>query len=107
MPDNDLDGIDELISDLPPKRWKPRTALFKAPTDEDLATMANQKVLTIMEVSRILRLSRNATYEGVWSGDIPSVKVGRRILVPVAGLKAMLGEIDEAQPREANGEAAA
>ena len=107
MPDNELDRIDELISDLPPKPWKPRTALFKAPTTEDLAVMANQKVLTIMEVSRILRLSRNATYEGVWSGDIPSVKVGKRILIPVAGLKAMLGEIDEAQPREANGEAAA
>jgi len=68
--------------------------------------MANQKVLTIMEVSRILRLSRNATYEGVWSGDIPSVKVGRRILVPVAGLRTMLGEIEATQPREATGAAA-
>jgi hypothetical protein len=47
-----------------------------------------------------------ATYEGVWSGDIPSVKIGRRILVPVAGIKAMLGEIDTPQPREASGEAA-
>jgi excisionase family DNA binding protein len=102
MPDNELDGIDELISGLPAKRWKPRTAVFKAPTSEDLAVMANQKVLTIMEVSRILRLSRNATYEGVWSGDIPSVKVGKRILVPVAGLKAMLGEIDTPQSREAD-----
>jgi excisionase family DNA binding protein len=106
MPDNELDGIDELISGLPPKRWKHRTALFKAPTTEDLDAMANQKVLTIMEVSRILRLSRNATYEGVWSGDIPSVKVGKRILVPVAGLKAMLGETNDQPLDETNGAAA-
>jgi excisionase family DNA binding protein len=71
-------------------------------SDADL--MTTRKVLTVMEASRILRLSRMATYEGVWSGDIPSVRVGRAIRVPVAGLKAMLGEaapeIDPAAPAE-------
>jgi excisionase family DNA binding protein len=62
-------------------------------SDGDLLT--TRKVLTVMETSRILRLSRMATYEGVWSGDIPSVRVGRAIRVPVAGLKAMLGEADD------------
>jgi excisionase family DNA binding protein len=85
----------------PPKRRAKRgPSKTVVPTAEDLERMANQKVLTVMEASRILRLSRMATYEGVWSGDIPSVKVGRRILVPVAELKAMLGETD------AKGEAA-
>jgi excisionase family DNA binding protein len=65
----------------------------KKPSD-DADLMTNRKVLTVMETSRVLRLSRMATYEGVWSGDIPSVRIGRAIRVPAAGLKAMLGEVD-------------
>lgn len=48
-------------------------------------------VLTVDEVSVILRLSRQSTYEGVRTGAIPSLKIGRRILVPRARLMAMLG----------------
>jgi excisionase family DNA binding protein len=99
---DDPAGIDEVVGDL---SSSPRSVPV-APTTDDVALMMNHKVLTVMEVSRILRLSRMATYEGVWSGDIPSVKVGRRILVPVAGIKAMLGEIEPPQPREDDSEAA-
>jgi len=98
--------IEEVIGDLTGSLKRPKRAPLKSvvPTSDDLALMANQKVLTVIEASRILRLSRMATYEAVWNGDIPSVYVGRRILVPVAALKAMLGETDA---REANGEVAA
>jgi excisionase family DNA binding protein len=94
-------NFDELLGDLAPKRPPPKF------DPADLELLRNHLVLNVSEVSRLLRLSRMATYEGVWSGDIPSVKIGRRILVPVAGLKAKLGlgEIDdETQPQE--GEAA-
>jgi len=96
---DEIAGIDELVGDVEKfkRRPKPKRGPLKSvvPTTEDLALMANQKVLTVMEASRILRLSRMATYEAVWSGEIPSVKVGSRILVPVAGLKAMLGEAND------------
>ena len=29
-------------------------------------------------------------YEAIRAGEIPSIKVGRRILIPVAGLKKLL-----------------
>jgi excisionase family DNA binding protein len=45
---------------------------------------------TVDETAAILGLSRNLTYAGVASGAIPSVKVGRRILVPRLALERLL-----------------
>jgi len=49
-------------------------------------------VLTIEEVSRILRIGRSAGYEAARRGDIPTIRVGRRILVPRAALERMLAD---------------
>ena len=38
-------------------------------------------VLTVHEVSKILRLSLGAIYNGVRAGEIPSYRVGRRIVI--------------------------
>ena len=55
--------------------------------------MSTEKVvLTVAETARILRLSRNATYQGVFTGEIPHIKVGKRILIPRAALEKMLSE---------------
>lgn len=42
--------------------------------------------------ARLLGLSRNAVYAGIMRGEIPSLKVGKRIVVPVPLLRAMLGD---------------
>jgi len=47
-------------------------------------------VLTVEEAAVILRLSRGTAYEAVRRGDIPTIKIGRRLLVPRARLMAML-----------------
>jgi excisionase family DNA binding protein len=47
-------------------------------------------VLTVDEAKEVLRISRASAYEGVRSGVIPSIRIGRRILVPRARLMAML-----------------
>ena len=39
-------------------------------------------VLTVDETAELLRISRGSAYEAVRTGDIPSVRVGRRILIP-------------------------
>ena len=46
--------------------------------------------LTVDEAGKALGLSRCGAYEAVARGEIPSVKVGRRILVPRAALERML-----------------
>lgn len=50
----------------------------------------DQPVMTVVEVGRVLGLSKSSAYEGVRCGEIPSIKVGRRILVPTAALWKML-----------------
>jgi len=47
-------------------------------------------VYTVQETRRLLRLSRGLVYEAIRSGEIPSLKIGRRILVPAAGLARLL-----------------
>ncbi len=52
--------------------------------------MSEQHVLTVEEAAKILRISRNSAYEAVKRGDIPSVRIGRRVLVPRTSLEKML-----------------
>ncbi len=47
-------------------------------------------VLTVMEAAKLLRLSRGSAYEGIRSGQIPSIRIGRRLLVPRRALEKML-----------------
>ncbi|HZA21129.1 MAG TPA: helix-turn-helix domain-containing protein [Dehalococcoidia bacterium] len=47
-------------------------------------------VFTPMEVARLLGLSKNTTYEALARGEIPSIRVGRRILVSKAALERLL-----------------
>ena len=50
----------------------------------------DKKVVSVIEVARILGIGRNLAYEAVARGEIPSIRVGGRILIPVAGLDQML-----------------
>jgi excisionase family DNA binding protein len=50
-------------------------------------------VLTPEETAKVLRIGRNATYEAIQRGEIPSVRIGRKIRVPKLALQRMLGEV--------------
>jgi excisionase family DNA binding protein len=50
-----------------------------------------QPTMTIEDASRILGISRTAAYTAAKTGDIPTIKIGRRTLVPTARLREMLG----------------
>lgn len=56
--------------------------------------MSNQDperlVYTVAEAGKLLGLSRNLTYESIRMGQIPSIRVGRRILIPRAALIRLL-----------------
>lgn len=51
--------------------------------------------VTIPEAARLLGISRNSAYQAASRGEIPTVRVGRLLLVPVARLRALLGEGEE------------
>jgi excisionase family DNA binding protein len=57
------------------------------------------------ETGRLLGLSKAATYAAVQSGELPAIRVGRRLLIPTAKLRRMLG-LDDDAPKGTPGEAA-
>jgi len=44
----------------------------------------------IVEAGRLLGLGRNASYDAAKNKEIPTIKIGRRLLVPKAALDRML-----------------
>ena len=50
--------------------------------------------LSVEETRQLLGIGRTAAYEAVRSGEIPSVRVGGRLLVPVASLLRLLGDAE-------------
>jgi excisionase family DNA binding protein len=47
--------------------------------------------MTVEETARLLDISRGAAYRAVAAGQIPTIRIGRRLLVPTARLLEMLG----------------
>ena len=52
--------------------------------------VTDSPVMTVEEAAGVLRLSRGSAYEAVRRGDIPTIRIGRRLLVPRVRLMAML-----------------
>lgn len=49
-----------------------------------------RETYTVAEVAEMLGISLTVAYEGIRSGEIPSLRVGRRILVPRGALNELL-----------------
>jgi len=47
--------------------------------------------IPVEEAGRILGISRSLAYQGTASGEIPSIQIGGRRVVPTAALLKMLG----------------
>ena len=47
-------------------------------------------VLTVEEAAQVLRISRGSAYEGVRTGEIPHVRIGRTIRVPRRAMEELL-----------------
>ncbi len=54
---------------------------------------SEKMILTVKETAQILGLSRNSVYQGVLTGQIPCLKVGKRILVPRKALEELLASV--------------
>ena len=49
-------------------------------------------VLTVPEAAKVLDISRGSAYAAVDAGEIPSIRLGRRIVVPTAALARLLDQ---------------
>lgn len=52
--------------------------------------MASSPTLTVEQAGKEIGISRNSAYEAAKRGDIPTIRIGRRILVPRLALDRLL-----------------
>ena len=62
--------------------------------------MENEKLtLTVAEAAKRLGICRNSAYEAIARGEIPVIRIGKRLLVPKAALETLLAA---GQPKKNN-----
>jgi len=59
--------------------------------DGALLLSGDRLVLSVSEAAALLGISRALAYELVARGDLPSIRLGRRLVVPKVALLEMLG----------------
>ena len=55
---------------------------------------SQERLLTINEVADLLRISRWSVYQLIWSGQLQTLKIGRRRLVRPAAYAACVNQLD-------------
>jgi excisionase family DNA binding protein len=59
--------------------------------DPSLAALHGRVTVSVEEAARLLGLGRSAAYEAARRGELPTRRLGRRLLVPVPALLEWLG----------------
>ena len=62
------------------------------PTTASTADLMNQATVTVPELATVFGIGKNAAYQLVREGRIRSLKIGRRIVVPISAVRELLGE---------------
>ena len=55
-----------------------------------LAIATERLTYTVEEAATLLGISRSLAYEAARTGDLPTIRIGRRILVPAAALQRLI-----------------
>jgi len=56
--------------------------------------LENRAVITVEELAELLALGRSATYAAIGRGELPSLRIGRRLVIPAAAVRRLLA-LDE------------
>ena len=65
-----------------------------------MVTLAEKLTLNADECAALLGVSRSTVWEAIWRGQLRSVKIGRRVLIPRQALQEFLGNQELNSPRE-------
>jgi excisionase family DNA binding protein len=55
-----------------------------------MSELLSPRTYTIDEAAQLLGIGRNSAYEAARRGEIPTVKIGKRLLVPKASFDRLL-----------------
>lgn len=56
-----------------------------------------QPTMRVPELAAALGLAESTVYDAIARGELPSIKIGRRLLIPTAGVRRKL-ELDAPEP---------
>ncbi len=56
-----------------------------------IAEIRDRTTLTVPEAGRVFGMSRGSAYQAAQRGELPTIRIGRRIVVPVPALLRLLG----------------
>lgn len=56
------------------------------------ANEAPPRARSVPDAAKVIGISRSAAYRAVERGEIPAIRIGRRLVVPEAALRRLLGE---------------
>lgn len=83
-----------------------RRAAIDAAVLRALGPFADRPTIDAPELAEVMRWSRSTAFEAIRSGVVPSIRVGRRVVVPVPALVALLlGVHSPRQATDPGGEA--
>lgn len=68
---------------------RPACGLESRPTPLD--SIRHLAVISVPEAGEVLGMSQSAAYRAAEAGQLPTLRLGRRLMVPVPKLLAMLG----------------
>ncbi|MGU3536851.1 helix-turn-helix domain-containing protein [Methylobacterium sp. A54F] len=60
-------------------------------TSQEMMTELSKATLPIPVAGKLLGISRDTAYDAARSGDLPTLRFGRRLVVPTSKLREMLG----------------
>jgi Helix-turn-helix domain len=78
----------ETVGCLVSNTWAPVSLELMQPPS--LQCSQRIAVISVEDAAKVLNLRRSAAYEACRRGQVPSRRIGRRIVVPVAALESML-----------------
>jgi excisionase family DNA binding protein len=59
---------------------------------ESTSALPDRPTITVSEAAELLGISKDSAYAAARSGDLPVLRLGRRYLVSVPRLRALLGD---------------
>jgi excisionase family DNA binding protein len=81
--------------------WQ-QVCLYGEPWKNKLQEVGSMEplTLTIQEAARALGITRNTAYAAARDGDLPTIRIRNRILVPKAALERLLDSAGKMPPKE-------
>jgi excisionase family DNA binding protein len=59
---------------------------------EAQSSSTRRRTISVEEAGKQLGISRNSAYEAASRGEIPTIKIGRRLLVPLVAFERLLDQ---------------